>query len=639
MTNILLQNNDSILTTKRAAIGLLFLLLATFVAYHPALKNGYVWDDDRYVTENKNLNSIEGLRNIWFKPKKSPQYYPLTFTSFWFEYHIWGLKPFGYHFDNILLHTFNAFLIWLILLRLKVPGALLAAAIFAVHPVHVESVAWVTERKNVLSGFFYLLALFCYLRFTTSIPFETCSTPLKHNAPQTNIVWPYYVACIIFFICALLSKTITATLPAVILVLLWWQNGSIKKRDVFWLMPLFILGAGFGLVTAWLESFHVGASGQEFAFSFWERCLVAGRALWFYMGKLAWPQDMMFIYPRWEIDAAQWWQYLFPVSFVALLVCLYAASGSIGRGPLAAMLIFAGTLFPAIGFLNVFPHRFSFVADHFQYLASIAIIAMMAAIAVHIGKRYFLSPKNTRIFNLIAILLILNFGLKTAYLSFTYKDVVTLWSDTIDRNKECWVAYNNLAAEYNKRKKYEKALPFALSAVRIKPDYDIGHVTLANAYYCLKDYDKAMMSYKKAIDLFIRNKDSNPYASYQFQKLGPACFEALGNIYILRKEYDHSLAYFSKAIALKSDNPSVNKTMGTIYLMKGKNAEAVKHFQKALPQMELDPGLHYEMGMALLMSDKIDLSVVHFKRAIEIAPNFRAAIEKLADAERKIIEK
>ena len=639
MTNILLQNNNSILTTKRAAIGLLFLLLTTFVAYHPALKNGYVWDDSRYVTENKNLNSLEGLKNIWFIPKKSPQYYPLTFTTFWFEYHLWGLKPFGYHFDNILLHTFNAFLIWLILLRLKVPGALLAAAIFAIHPVHVESVAWITERKNVLSGFFYLLALFCYLRFTTSIPFETCSIPPKHKAPQAKSVWPYYVASIIFFICALLSKTITATLPAVILVLLWWQNGSIKKRDVFWLMPLFILGAGFGLITAWLESFHVGASGQEFAFSFWERCLVAGRALWFYMGKLAWPQDLMFIYPRWEIDAAQWWQYLFPVSFVALLVCLYAAAGSIGRGPLAAMLIFAGTLFPAIGFLNVFPHRFSFVADHFQYLASIAIIAMMAAIAAHIGKRYFLSPKKTRIFNLIAILLILNFGLKTAYLSFSYKDVITLWSDTIDRNKECWVAYNNLGAEYNKRKQYEKALPFALSAVRIKPDYDIGYVTLANAYYCRKDYDNAMVSYKKAIDLFANKKSSNPYALYQFQKLGPACFEALGAIYLCRKEYDLSLEYFSKAIALKSDYPSVNKTMGKINLLKGNNAEAVKHFRKALAKMELDPVLHYEMGIALLWLDKIDLSVVHFKKAIEIAPNFRAAIEKLADAERKISEK
>ena len=355
-----------------------------------------------------------------------------------------------------------------------------------------------------------------------------------------------------------------------------------------------------------------------------------------FMGKLAWPKDLMFIYPRWEIDVAQWWQYLFPVSFVSLLVCLYAASKSIGRGPLVAMLVFTVTLFPAIGFLNVFPHRFSFVADHFQYLASIAIITMIAAVVSYIGNRYFSSPKKMRIFSLTVILLMLNFGLKTAYLSFSFKDGITLWNDTIDRNKECWVAYNNLAAEYNRRKQYDKALPFALSAVRIKPNYDIAYVTLANTYYNLNEYENAIVNYKKAIDLFTSKKGSNPYVLYQFKKLGPVCFDALGAIYLFRKEYDLSLEYFSKAIALNSDYPSVHKTMGKIYLMKGKYAEALKHFRKTLPQMEFNPGLHYEMGMALLMLGKIDLSIVHFTRAIEIAPNFRAAIEKLADAEAKL---
>ena len=582
------------------------------------------------------MKDIDGLKKIWVKPKSSPQYYPLTFTTFWVEYHIWGLKPFGYHFNNILLHAFNAFLIWIILLHLKVPGAVLAAAIFAIHPVHVESVAWITERKNVLSGFFYLLTLVCYLRFARSIPFEAGSSPREYESEQTNIAWPFYAACIIFFICALLSKTITATLPAVILVLLWWQNGSIKKRDVLWLMPLFILGAGFGLITAWLESSHVGASGQEFALGFWGRCLISGRALWFYLSKLAWPRDLMFIYPRWEIDGAQWWQYLFPVSFVAVLVSLYANRGRIGRGPLAAVLIFSGTLFPAIGFLNVFPHRFSFVADHFQYLASIAIIAMIAAIAAHTGKRYFASPRKMRILGLIVVLLMLNLGMETAGLTFSYKNVITLWRDTIDRNKECWVAHNNLAAEYNMLKQYDKALPFALGAVRIKPDYDIGHVSLASTYYRLKDYDNAVVNYKKAIDLFTSKKNSNPYALYQFKKLGPACFEALGSIYFLKKEYDLSLEYFSKMIALNSDYPYVHKTIGKIHAMKGNNTAAVSHFRKALKHLKFDPGLHYEMGMALLMLDEIDLSIIHFKRAVEIAPNFRAAMEKLADAEGKL---
>ena len=208
-----------------------------------------------------------------------------------------------------------------------------------------------------------------------------------------------------------------------------------------------------------------------------------------------------------------------------------------------------------------------------------------------------------------------------------------------ERNRECWVAYNNLAAEFDQRKQYEEALPLALRAVQIKPDYDIAHVSLANAYYYLKDYDNAMMSYKKAIDLFINEKDSNPYASYQFQRLGPACFKALGTIYLFRKEYALSLENFSKAIALNSDYPSVNKTIGNIYAMKGNNAEALNHLRKALPQMAIDPELHYQMGIALMMLDKFELAIAHFKRAIEIVPNFRIAIEKLSDAERKLSEK
>jgi tetratricopeptide (TPR) repeat protein len=625
---------SSALTTKNALGGFLFLFLIALAVYHPALNDGFIWDDDRYVVENENLRDIQGLKNIWFEPKTSPQYYPLTFTTFWFEYQVWGLKPLVFHFNNLMLHTVNAFLIWIILLGLNVPGAFLAGAIFAVHPVHVESVVWITERKNVLSCFFYLMSLLCYLRFSPALSFPMNSPKDDPKSSQTWRVWFYYIFCIVFFVCALLSKTVTASLPAVILVIVWWKKGSISKVDFFGLMPLFILGAAAGLFTAWLEASHVGASGEAFALTFWDRCLVAGRSLWFYLGKLLWPQNLMFIYPRWEIDSSQWLQYVFPISFVALIFFLYAARKKIGRGPLAAMLIFSGTLFPAIGFLNVFPHRFSFVADHFQYIASISIIAIICAAVTLLFKRYVPSEKRA-IFGLVFVILLFNLGLKTANLSLGYKSAITLWKDTIDRNKDCWLAYNNLAAEYNKINAYDKAVPLALRAVRIKPDYSIGYVTLANSYYNVKEYDKAIFSYKEAIRLFEKKKDSSPYAEYQFQRLGSSCFEALGAIYLSRKDYDTSMDYFTKALGLKPDSASINRTIGKIHLIKGNNVEALVFFRKALSELEHDPGLHYEMGIALMRTQKMDLSLIHFEKAAEIDPNFRPALEKVREAQNK----
>ncbi len=197
----------------------------------------FIWDDDFYVTRNAALHSWRGLEAIWFKPQISSQYYPLVFTSFWMEYHLWGLKPLGYHLVNILLHAADAILLWVVLRRLQVKGAWWAAAIFALHPVMVESVAWITERKNVLSTLFYLLAVLAYLRFR----------PLTNEETAPALKWRFYPWVLVLFLCALLSKTVTCTLPAALTLLVWWKAGRIEKRDVVALAPLFVLGARSGI--------------------------------------------------------------------------------------------------------------------------------------------------------------------------------------------------------------------------------------------------------------------------------------------------------------------------------------------------------------------------------------------------------
>jgi len=141
------------------------LILVTFAAYYPTLGNGFVWDDDRYVEQNYQLRTLKGLERIWLEPLKAePQYYPLTHTTLWVEFHVWRLRAFGYHLDNVLLHAAGAVMLWRILRRLNVAGAWAAAVVFAVHSLQVESVAWTTERKNVLSGLFYFLSLWAYLQ-------------------------------------------------------------------------------------------------------------------------------------------------------------------------------------------------------------------------------------------------------------------------------------------------------------------------------------------------------------------------------------------------------------------------------------------------------------------------------------------
>jgi tetratricopeptide (TPR) repeat protein len=403
---------------RRAAL----LLLAAIAAWLPALACGFVWDDDDYVTQNPVLRTAAGIARIWFEPTSLPQYYPLVHSTFWLEYRIWGPWAPGYHAVNVALHAASALLLWRLLLQLAVPGALFGALLFAVHPVHVESVAWVTERKNVLSMVCYLLAARSWLGW-------------QQGRGQRH--WWLATA---WFLGALLSKTVTASLPAALLVLMWWRHGRVDARMVRGAVPWLVLGAALGWFTVHLESTHVGASGTPWQPAGAERVLVAGRALWFYLGSLAWPFGLCFNYPRWTLDPGSVWQWAFPVAAVAALAVAWLAWRRIGRGPLAALLLYGGTLVPALGFFDVFPFRYSFVADHFQYHASIAMLALLAAAATGAAPRL-VGDAAARwaaaaIVALLAVLTFRQCGI--------YRDLETLWTNTLACNPESTLALTNL---------------------------------------------------------------------------------------------------------------------------------------------------------------------------------------------------
>jgi protein O-mannosyl-transferase len=578
----------------RAALlgALLFTLI--FLVYVPAVRGGFTWDDDAYVTNNMTLRSASGLARIWGQLTATPQYYPLVFTSFWLEYHLWGLNPLGYHIVNVLLHTLAAMLLWRVLVRLQVPGAWLASAIFALHPVAVESVAWVTERKNVLSAVFYFAAALAYLRWQ-----ERDTSDRGTNAS--------YFLSLTLFICALFSKTVTASLPAALLLMMWWKRGRVAGRDVWPLVPFFVAGAALALVTAWLERTHVGASGPDWALSVLDRCLIAGRALWFYAGKLLWPANLTFIYPRWQVDPGVWWQWLFPLTAAVMVTILWSLRERIGRGPLAAVLFFAGTLFPALGFANVYPMRYSFVADHFQYLASAGLIALAAA-----GLTKVFRPMP-----FAAILLPLLLAVLTWKQSAIYADTKTLWQDTLAKNPASWMAHNNLGTVLESEGQVEGAIGHYEEAIRLKPTHAEAHNNLGNAIYKKGRAEDAIREYREAIRL-------KPGYATAYSNLGTA----LG----ARGRDDEALEQFLTAIRFNPFDGLTHYNFGIVLFKKHRVDDAISELQQAVRLLPEYAGARINLGIALGSSGRLDEAIAQFQEAVRLKPDFPQARGDLGTA-------
>ena len=606
------------MSKKWLSLGAGFILLMTLVFYIPAIRGGYVWDDDYYVTNNLTLRTFDGLRRIWLEIGAVPQYYPLVHSSFWVEYHLWQLNPFGYHLVNVLLHALNAILLWLVLRCLCIPGAWLAAAVFALHPIHVESVAWITERKNVLSGCFYLSAILAYLRFLRlDVSSSRAFSSSTLNSPTSDISryhWGYYTLALVLYLCALLSKTVTCTMPAAILLLLWWKRGHISWGTVLPLIPLFLVGASLGLTTVWIEKKMVYIEGEEeWAFSFVERCLVAGHALWFYAGKLFWPQKLTFIYPRWQIDAGIWWQYLFPLAAGAVFIALWFFRRQIGRAPLVAVLFFAGTLAPALGFFDIFPMRYSFVADHFQYLASIGLIVLCVGVITTILLGF--GPLHRTMGFTAYGVMILVLGMLVWQQGHIYKDAETLWQDTIAKNPDAWMAYNNLGNILTIQGKLDEGVRYYKRAIAINPNYAGAYNNLGFAYGKRGMLDEAISECKKAL------------------AIDPDFAEAhnnLGLTYANKGMLDEAISEYKKALVINPNYVKARFNLRAAYLNKGRVEKVIFEYKKAL---SIDPNnieAHHNLGIAYGKKGMFKEAIFHFKKTIAINPNFAKAYNNLA---------
>ena len=437
------------------------LALLVAIVYWPTLDGGFVAEDGDFLVDNPAMRSLQGLSDIWFKLDTCDRYYPLTFSTFWIEYRLWGPEPRGYHAVNVVLQAVVAVLVWRLLSRLAVPGAWLAAAIFAVHPVHVESVAPMAELRNLLSFALVLGSLLAYFRF---LPPEA-PIVADANASPVQAKWGYYALSLGLYIASLLAKTITVSAPAVLLVIYWWKRGRLTWRDAARTVPFFAVGLALCGITLWVEKTYWGASGPEWSFSPLERVLIAGRALWFYAGKLFWPHPLIWFYPRWVVNVHLWWQYLFPATALAVIAGLWLARSRIGRGPLAGVLIFGGVLVPVLGFFYMATVRLTFVADHFQYHATIALIALAVATAVTAAGRL---PRPARWLGLVAGAgLILSLAAVAQQRTHAWKNELTLMNDLVAQDPQSWAGRWYLVMCLISQGKYGEASPHIRKSIEI----------------------------------------------------------------------------------------------------------------------------------------------------------------------------
>ena len=546
----------------------LCLVVATLFAYIPALHGGFVWDDDSWTTGIIGLlRDASGLRSIWFQPTALQQYYPLTGTSFWLDYHLWKFWTAPYHVENVLLHASAALLFWQLLLRLRVPGAWLAGAIFALHPVMVLSAAWITERKNVLSLVFYLGALLAYGRYARWWMTGTAEvTPVPDSSWAKHRRFAFYGLALVLFLCALLAKTTVFALPAVILLIGWWKRGQIRWRaDVLPSLPFFALSLGLCAVTSWLEKNHVGAQGPDFALSFPQRCLIAGHVFWFYLGKLFWPANLCFVYPRWQPDPGSWWQWLYPMTAIAVLLAPWLASKQIGRGPATALFFYVGTLFPLLGFMNAFGMRYSFVWNHWVYLPSLGIIALAAAGVVRSAELL----RSPAVINAVAAIVLPALALLTWQTAGMFRNAEILWQTTLARNPNAWLAHTFIGLRLKSQGRMQEAIQHYRIAVQIDPNSYETQTDLGAALRAVGRFDEAIQHYQTALQI-------NPNAF--------VALTDLGNVLHDEGRFDEAITNFQRAIEI---NPNYYLALDGLAWMRATCPEAgLRNGQEAVELSE-----------------------------------------------------
>ena len=576
------------------------IVLLVFLAYLPALHGGFIWDDNSHLTANPCIVGPLGFKAIW--TSSAAFYYPLVLTSFWVQHAIWGLNPLPYHLVTIAMHAACAVLAWLVLRCLKVPGAWFGAALWGLHPVQTESVAWITELKNTQSCLFYLLAIRFFLKWRAVGTFPG----------RKGTEWDYALA-VLCALLAILSKTSTVMLPVVLGLIWWWNDGCWRWRNLFRLAPIFMISAAASGWTIWEQRFHTGAVGLEWSQSRPERLVIAGKAVWFYLGKLLWPHPLIFIYPRWGIDASRPTAYLPVLALGVALFLLWLNRRGRTAPVFFAFVYFVVSLFPVLGFFNVYFFRYSFVGDHFQYLASLGPLALAAAgitTALDFFKKGkpFLEP-------VFCGTLLLVLGLLTWRQCGIYASLDTLWRDTLAKNPNCSMAHSNLGSLLYDQGRMEEAMEHYRKAVQTDPNNCEALNNLGIALAAQGQFDEAIKDFRQAIRIKPNDCDA---------------LDSLGIALATQGQFEAAIENFRKAIQIKPYDCDALDNLGTALASRGQFDEAIKNYRQASQINSNRPQTFLHWGMALGQSGRTREAVVQYREALRLNPSLAGALNNLA---------
>ncbi|MEZ5277437.1 MAG: tetratricopeptide repeat protein [Opitutaceae bacterium] len=633
----------------------LIFILALF-CYWPALNGELLWDDPAHVTR-PDQQSWGGLIRIWTHPFATQQYYPVLHSVFWFEHRLWGDSTLGYHLANVLQHAASACLLAFFLRRLRTtptesrdarpPGDAraslpagaewVAALLFVSHPKCVESVAWISEQKNTLSLLLLLAAAFTWLAYIETRRLSS------------------WVLATFFFMMALGSKTATVVLPPSLLVVLWWRNGSLSwRKDILPLAPWFLLSVTAGLTTAWVEKNMIGADGEEFALTLVERTLLAGRIVWFYLSSQFWPVNHAFFYSLWDVpaEAPGWTGYL--AACIVLTVALWLIRKRT-RGPLATWLLFVGSLFPVLGFFNIFPFIFSYVADHFQYIATACFVTGTA-----IGTTILLNGRprvvNRFGWSIVGCLILVFAGLSHD-LSRRYQNNETLCRASIAEVPDNWMSHRVLAWALSKDPdRGSEAIQEYEISLQLNPDSPDSLHGLALLLARSPDRRaEAIGLYRRAIELRPHFAESHYALAFELEKdpdrlnetiahlevalaakpkLAPAHLLLAKALSQIPDRQSEAFFHFEEAVRLDPDSAEAQFAMANaLVLAPGRLDDAIAHYEAAL---RLDPEaavVHYNLGTALALTrGRMSEAITQFESAIRIRPDYAEAHANLADA-------
>lgn len=562
-------------TRRWVQVALLAVLVGT--AYAPALKGGFIWDDDAFLTRNVLIRAPDGLRRFWLT-REATDYWPMTSTTMWVEWRLWGMDARGYHATNVALHFVEVLLLWSVLRRLGVPGAFLGAALFAVHPVNAESVTWITQRKNLMAMLFYLASARFFLEAEERRP----------AGPRAAAGW--LSASLAAFALAMLSKGSAAMLPVVL-------AGAIAVRrrptraDALRLAPFFLVAALLAAVDVVFA--HPGVGPPIRTAGLGERALGAGAAVLFYLSKAVLPIGLNFIYPLWKIDPAGllWWLPLAGCAGLTAILWLGRRRGA--RPALLAWGYFAVSLAPVMGFTDVYFMRYSLVSDHYQHLALVGIAALGGAACAAWGARWRergalrIVPAATA----AAALALLTAAARAECAA--YSDLERLYLRTVARNPRAWMAENNLGDLLLKKipPNPEQALPHLEAAARMRPDDPLPRRNLGRAHELLGDQ---------------RLREGRP---------------------------EEAGAQYEAALSLDPGLARAHNNLGNLRFGEGRIGDAIDQYEAA---RRADPGYaeaENNLGVALLAQGRGSEAAPHFEAALKLRPDFSQARANLEKAE------